>query len=157
MRTARSIALAAVAVGTVQGCAGGAAPCDAENGLRRYDIKVENGHHRLYPREMPDLDMLVGDTVETYLGDYFGLIPGCVELLRDWGDDLFSARAADPSAVAVSIAADLTTLTIAAVNVADSVRVVVWNTLSTLGTYEDPEWDTSHEFFVRVRPPPAGR
>ena len=71
---------------------------------------------------MPDLGMQVGDTVEIFLGDYFSLPPGCVELSRKWGDDIFEASSADP-AVAVSIAANLTDLTVAAVAVADSVRV----------------------------------
>ena len=67
--------------------------------------------------EMPDLDMLIGDTVETSLADHFGHPCG--------GDDelSYTASSAD-SAVTVSISEtdDLTTVAIAA---ADSVRVNV--------------------------------
>ena len=137
MRTARSIALAA-AVATIPACTRGA-PCDAELGPWG---------------EMPDLDMLVGDTVETPLADYFDP-RNCVEFAAS--DDLavFEVRSSDPAAVAASISGN-TVLTTTAVAVADSVRVKVWTTFDDQAARGgDPLF--FHEFLVRVRPPPAGR
>ena len=110
MKAARNIFLAAI-VATVPACTGG----------RRGNVVNAPPKRGI---EMPDVDMLVGDTMEISLGDYFGLIPACVEDYRDHGLDVFEAMSADP-AVAVSIAADLTTLEIAALEAADSVRVTV--------------------------------
>lgn len=90
--------------------------------------------------EMPDLEMHVGDTVEVPLGDHFRP-EGCIELMTD--DDWFwIVRSADPSAVAVSRVG--TALEIAALEVADSVRVTVGAATSA------PE--RLHGFLVRVLP-----
>ena len=108
MRTTLNVALIA-AVAATAGCGpGGSAPCDVLVGH-----PVGNPH-----REMPDLDMLAGDTVEIPLGRYLSIPPECS------GNGLLEARSSDPAAVAVWIADDLTTLAVAAVAVADSVRVV---------------------------------
>ncbi|MDE2973774.1 MAG: hypothetical protein OXU64_03475 [Gemmatimonadota bacterium] len=128
MKTMISVALAAV-VAAIPVCTG--AMCDIENARLKHGI------------EIPDLDMLVGETMEVDLGDYYNLIPRCVEDYRDHGLDVFEATSADPAAVAVSIAADLTTLEIAARKAADSVRVTV------VGVDHDP--GPGHEFVVRVR------
>ncbi|MDE2973771.1 MAG: hypothetical protein OXU64_03460 [Gemmatimonadota bacterium] len=123
MRTARDIVLAAVAA-TIPGCWWGGADCGVE----------------LDPwGEMPDLDLLVGDTVEAPLADYFRPVE-CVEAGYPW----WYAESADSAAVAVSVSEQV--LTIAAVEVADSVRVTVATELSA-----------PHKFYVRVRPRPAGR
>ena len=120
MRTARSIALAA-AVATIPACTGGA-PCDTYFG---------------YPRgEMPDLDMLVGDTVETPLADYWDS-PECI-----FGGLVFEARSSDPAAVAVSVSDTDSVLTTIAIEDTDSVRVTVQSIDSGL----------LHEFLVHVRP-----
>lgn len=104
---------------------------------------------------MQNLDMLVGDTVVTPLADHFDP-RNCVEFAGDHSIDIFAATSADPAAVAVSIAADLTTLTIAAVDVADSVRVKVWTLFDDQAAIgRGPRF--FHEFFVQVRPPSAGR
>ena len=135
MKTAIGTIALAAAVATMTGCWWGGAPCDSEMG---------------YPRgEMPDLDMLVGETVETPLADHFTR-PDCI---RDSHNEsrYWEARSSDPVAVAVSISADGQTLTTAAVSVADSVRVIVHTTLV------DPEVpELYHEFLVRVRPHPTG-
>ena len=120
--TARGLALATAAVATVGPC-GGPDYCEE------------------VPGEMPDLDMLVGDTVETevWTNCSKGLLLG------------FGAESADSAAVAVSVtAADSSImLTTVAIDVADSVRVTVW--------WADRYFDHIHEFHVRVRPrPPAG-
>ena len=121
------VALAAI-VANVPACTG--APCNVENAPPKRGI------------EMPDVDMLVGDTMEVDLGGYYDLIPACVEDYRDHGLEVFEAMSADP-AVAVSIAADLTTLEIAALEAADSVRVTVVSV----------DQAHSQEFVVRVRAP----
>ena len=127
MKTTISVALAAI-VAAVPACTGGAG-CNVVNAPPKRGI------------EMPDLDMPVGNTMEVDLGDYYDLIPGCVEDYRDRGLDVFEAMSADPAAVAVSIAADLTTLEIAALEAADSVRVTVVSI----------DQDHRQDFFVRVR------
>ena len=92
-------------------------------------------------REMPDVDMLVGDTMVVPLKGHFSLPPGCVEILSADGLGIFKATSSDPGAVAASMA-DITTLEIAALDAADSVRVTVVSELN-LGA--------AHEFAVRVR------
>ncbi|MCE2399191.1 MAG: hypothetical protein J4F34_09240 [Gemmatimonadetes bacterium] len=74
--------------------------------------------------EMPDLYMLVGDTTEIELGEYFALNSACVENSRNRGKDVFEVTSSDSAAVAVSLAY-LTTLEIVALELADSVRVTV--------------------------------
>ena len=128
MKTFISVALAAI-VAAVPACTGGAA-CNVENAPPKRGI------------EMPDLDMPAGERVEVDLGGYYDLIPGCVEDYRDRGLDVFEAMSADPAAVAVSIAADLTTLEIAALEAADSVRVTV------VSIEQEAH---RQDFFVRVR------
>ncbi len=125
MRTILSIILAAV-VATVPACTG--VECNSSTGIPL--------------REMPDVDMLVGATREVPLKGHFSLPPGCVAAYRDHGRVVFEAMSADPGAVAVSIAADLTTLEIAALEAADSVRVTV--------VPVDHPLD-GQEFVVRVR------
>ena len=139
MRTARSIALAAVVAGAVPGCAEpeimARAPCEAELGPD-------------WLTEMPDLEMQVGDTVRSDLEDYFGPVR-CLESYEERGDHALLAESSDPAAVAVS--AWYSDLEIVAIGATDSVRV-------TVGT--NPAWmmfPRDHEFLVRVRPPPAGR
>jgi len=129
MKAIMGVALAAI-VAAVPACGG--APCNVENAPPTRGV------------EMPDLDMPVGNTMEVDLGDYYDLIPGCVEDYRDRGRDVFEAMSADPAAVAVSIAADLTTLEIAALVAADSVRVTVVSI--------DQEAHRQ-DFVVRVRAP----
>ena len=128
MRAARHVALAA-AVAATPACAG-PAPCAP-------------GFNRL--GEMPDLDMFVGDTVETPLEDYFAPRP-----LAECSRGEFVASSTDSAAVAVSVSGIL--LTTAAFAVADSVRVTVKSTRAL--DDDDPDY---HEFLVRVRPPSAGR
>ncbi|MDE2975677.1 MAG: hypothetical protein OXU64_13310 [Gemmatimonadota bacterium] len=138
-KTIAGVALAAVAA-TAPACAGGGAPCEAE--VRAFGAD-----------EMPDLDMLAGDTVETSLLDHF--VPrDCIEwAFADDGDKIFAARSADPAAVAVSISGGV--LTTAAIAAADSVLVTValteWATAIAL--VDDPS--VVHEFHVSVteRPP----
>ena len=84
--------------------------------------------------EMPDIDMLVGDTVKTFLHAYF-------DALCHYGEISFTARSTDP-AVASSIS-EADTLTIVAVAEADSVRVDVTATDIRGGS-------AFHDFFVRV-------
>ena len=101
-------------------------------------------------REMPDVDMLAGDTIDIDLEDYYISGEGCVEALRDYDHDaptLFAAESSDPAAVAVSIADDLTTLEIAALEAADSVRVAVRSAIGTGG---------GQVFLVRIRAPVDG-
>ena len=132
MRTARHIALAAI-VAAIPACAG-SAPCQGEFGG--------------YPwGEMPDLDMLVGETVETEVWRHF-LPPDC-QVFFSTG---FMAESADPAAVAVSATDSL--LTAVALAVADSVRVTVWPVID--GPL-DPQYVAEqyfHEFHVRIRPRP---
>ena len=131
MRTAGHIALAAV-IATIPACSEGGAPCEAEFGPWG---------------EMPDVDMLVGDTVETSLKDYFSPV-GCFKFYAN-DDRVWVIRSADPAAVAVSVSGGV--LTIAALDVADSARVEVGTDLL------DGESRPPHEFYVRVRPRPTGR
>jgi len=129
MRTARSIALA-VAVATTPACTGGYAPCEAEFG---------------YPHgEMPNLDMLAGDTVETSLADHFSR-PDCFGGFEG-GDRTWEVRSADPAAVAVSVSEHV--LTTVALEAADSVRVTVKGSEEEM---MDP--GAFHEFFVSVASP----
>ena len=138
MKTARSIALAAV-VATIPACSGGI-PCDA----------VLSG----YPYgEMPNLDMLVGDTVETVVWRHF--VPPNCQASKGSVQTGYMARSSDTAAVAVSIPDSL--LTTAAVGVADSVRVTVWTLYDGYTEWPTHEGPHFHEFHVRVRPRPAGR
>ena len=126
MKTARSVALAAVAV-VVGGIACGPS------------VLVDDcywlGEGPLPLNVMPNLDMLIGDTVETSLVEYFG------HMCRDY-ELSHTARSADP-AVAVPISG--TVLTTVAVGVADSVRVDV--------TATDQVGDSAvQDFYVWVRP-----
>ena len=142
MGTARHIALAA-AVAAMPACTGVGVEC-------------------LYGepwREMPDVEMLVGDTMEIDLGYHFLSNPGCVEDVRHRADyDLFEATSHGP-AVAVSIAADKTTLELVALEVADSARVTVVSidfppSVARAPTFRDaPGYlPDGYEFLVRVRP-----
>ena len=125
MKTIIGVAALTAIVATVPACTG--AKCYIETGIPL--------------REMPDVDMLVGDTKEIPLKGHFSLPPGCVESFRDDGYVIFEARSSDPSAVAVTMA-DLTTLEIVAHEEADSVRVTV------VSIDQEPY---GHEFVVRVR------
>ncbi len=139
MRRARNKALAAVVAGTTMACTGGdtgGAPCESVLHLREQGALVPGLVGR-----MPDLDMLVGDTVKTPLADHFG--PADCLALKDWH---FETSSADPAAVAVSISPDLTTIEIAAHGVADSVRATVWT------DWTGAPGPLLHEFFVWVRP-----
>lgn len=131
MKAVRSISLAAAVAATAAStCWWGGADCGVE----------------LSPwGEMPDLDMHVGDTVETPLTDYFRPV-GCIQDGYPGPDGWFVAWS-DSAAVAVSVPASsgYRTLTTAAVSVADSVRV-------TVAVWGSPH----HEFLVRVRPPVDG-
>ncbi len=140
MKTVASVALAAV-VAAVPACWHTGVGCESATG----DPLRTDGNRSPIERELPDRDMLVGDTVEVDLGDYYSLPPECVESYRDDDRDdglvvIFEATSSGP-AVTVWIAADLTTLGIAALEAADSVRVTVVSVLP----------DHSQEFVVRVR------
>lgn len=126
MKTVRSIALIAAAA-TTAGCWWAGASCDTEL-------------HSV--GEMPDLDMHVGDTVETDLRDYFRPVECIQDGFPPWFVDW-----SDSAAVAVSAPVGSETLTTAALAAADSVRVTVYDGL----LYPNP-----HEFLVRVRPPVDG-
>lgn len=122
------------AVATTAATAGCGADCGAELGPRLVSPPA------IDLVEMPDLELHVGDTVETDLRDYFQpsvCIPGY---------ELWHVTSADSAAVAVSIARG-EALVVVALEAADSVLV-------TVGPAE-PASDL--EFFVSVRPPPAGR
>ena len=82
--------------------------------------------------------------MRTSLRNYFNFPTGCVELAKEWDVVIFAAMSAD-SAVATSIADDLGTLEIAAIEATDSARVEVWPVvgLSSFG----------YEFVVRVWAP----
>lgn len=127
MRTATLALLAAVACGEPE------ASCDVE--LR----PVGDG--------MPDLEMQVGDTVETDLRDHYGP-DGCVDLYADHERDVWAVRSADPSTVAVSVPVPEAVLVTVALAVADSVRVTVELTDANEAWEDDPP----HEFLVTVRP-----
>ena len=119
--------------------------------------------------EMPDLDMLVGDTVEVdEIWRHF-LPEECQgpgldrRFPEGFSTGPHAAESSDSAAVAVSFPDGGELLTIVARDVADSVRVVVWSTMG--GTVLGPRRgvkrsgtnDNFHEFRVRVRPRPAGR
>ena len=126
MRTRAAAAIGLAAIAGTTACSGGI-PCDVE----------------LMPGdEMPDLDMQVGDTVETDLRDHFWPRNCLVAGWPRWG-----LRSSDLAAVSVSVSAEHV-LTTAALAVADSVLVTV-SVEDTVWTHHDPE------FVVRVRP--AGR
>ena len=92
-------------------------------------------------REIPDVDMRVGDTMEQSLKGHFSLPPECVAEYRHPDDAIFEVTSSDSAAVAVSMA-DLTTVEIVALEVTESVRVTV------VGVDHDP--GHSREFLVRV-------
>jgi len=109
--------------------------------------------------EMPDLDMLAGDTVETSLLDHFAPRECFNEDLQAaYGD--FAARSADPAAVAVSVSEYvLTTIAIAAMDsVLVNVGLELWidsgGCIRQPGSrcYSDP--DHNHNFLVSVKGPP---
>jgi len=139
MKTIIGAALAAVVV-AVPACWHTGADCNSATG---HPLRTD-GNRSPIERELPDRDMLVGDTVKVDLRGYYRLPPGCVEGFRDdpyhGPIPIFEATSSGP-AVAVWIAADLTTLGIAAREAADSVRVTVVSVLP----------DHSQEFVVRVR------
>ena len=92
---------------------------------------------------IPDLEMQVGDTVETDLRGHYG----SKECVEGWSDrnDVWVVQSADPSAVAVSVSVSEAVLVIAALAVADSVRVTVELTDANVFWADDPP----HEFLVR--------
>ena len=141
MRAAIGIALAAV----LAACSGGGdVGCDISLGPTT---------------PMPDLEMHVGDTVETDLRDHFGP-EGCVDLNADHESDIWDVESADPSAVAVAVSVSEAFLETVALEVADSVRVSVGLTDIMDHPDEDYSRGPPHEFVVRVRPwksPPADR
>ena len=120
------IAIAIMALAAATACSGGDVGCDVAVGP-------------LTP--MPDLEVLVGDTVETDLRDHFDP-KSCVKLIED---DEWVIWSADPSAVAVARVGIV--LELVALAVADSVRVSVGVEVRL-----PHEPDPPHEFLVRVRP-----
>lgn len=92
-------------------------------------------------REIPDVDMRVGETMEQSLKGHFSLPPECVAEYRHPDYAIFEVTSSDSAAVAVSMA-DLTTVEIVALEVTESVRVTV------VGVDHDP--GHSREFLVRV-------
>lgn len=96
---------------------------------------------------MPDLDMRVGDTVETSLADHFSPADCLESFMARFGDSLFEATSADP-AVDVSVSGGV--LTTVAIEEADSVRVIV--TVSE-DAILGPDPSAFHEFFVSVTAP----
>lgn len=130
MRTARGIALLAV-VAALACEENGGAPCNPTSG-HPYDLENDR---------MPDVEMRVGDTVAVPLEDHFFLRKDCLELARSYSDYALFEAESSSEAVAVWLENDLTTLTIFAVEVADSVRVVVTNL---------DFWDYPLEFLVSV-------
>ena len=107
MRTAAMGMVLAAVVAVASACTGGGAPCEAEFG---------------YPHgDMPDLDMLVGDTVKTPLVNHFSR-PDCFGGFEG-GNGTWEIRSDDPAAVAVSVSEHV--LTTVALKVTDSVRVTV--------------------------------
>ena len=90
--------------------------------------------------EMPDLDMMVGDTVKTTLAGHF--VP--TYCLEGSGPDIWGLQSSNPAAVGVSVSAEHVLRTVA-IREADSVRVTVWL------SYDDPQY--FHEFFVSVAVP----
>ena len=150
MRTARHIALAA-AVAAMTGCGlFGSAPCDVEIGPKLVNLPVDSVAGGKPPyrlrREMPDLAMVVGETVKTPLADHYGRTE-CLMLYVEDGliHEMLESTSSDPAAVAVTISgADVVTKALA---VADSVRVTV------AMNYGEEEDHYPHEFLVTVRPP----
>lgn len=111
--------------------------------------------------EMPDVEMFVGDTIEIEVWRHF---------LPEWcQEERFSTghAALHSDSAAISVSAGDYVLTIAALDVADSVRVAVWSTADGFQdhpqTFEDLReaadglWALYHDFNVSVRPRPAGR
>lgn len=131
MRIAIGIALAGV-VATMPACVGDPPPCEAEFGPWG---------------EMPNLDMLVGDTVETSLADHFFPTDCLQGFIADLGDSLFAAGSADP-AVAVSVSRAV--LTTVAIEEAEAVRVTV--TVSE-DAIMGPDPTAFHDFYVSVTAP----
>ena len=130
MRTAMAaFSLAAIAATTA--CTSGSNPCVSEFGA--------------WGDEMPDLEMMVGDTARSDLADHFGP-RDCMETPWTASWSLWELRSSDPAAVAVLVSAEHI-LETAALGVADSVRVRV-----ALTVFESPD-EEFHEFTVRVRAP----
>ena len=132
MRTARNIALTAVVAATPACTGGAAAPCNAEFGPWG---------------EMPDLEMLAGDTVETSLADHFSPRECLEGLMAHNGNSLFAVRSADPAAVAVSVSEHV--LTTVAIEAADSVLVTVTVSKDAIGDIPS----AFHDFYVSVTAP----
>ena len=110
-------------------------------------------------REMPDVEMLAGETMEIDIGYHFVSDRGCIEGARRRGNsDLFEATS-HGSEVAVSIADDLTTLELVALEATGSVRVTVVSIDFPPVVFRVPTarlapgyGPDGYEFFVRVRP-----
>ena len=139
MRTTMgSIALAVAVAGAVPGCTG---PEITEGAPCNLLLVARDG--------MPDLEMQVGDTVESPLRDHFA--PDyCLGMdLTDMYGDMFETGSSDPAAVAVSVSGSSVdqTLTTVALDVAESVRVTV-----RLNPYYGRRGVNAkpHEFLVRV-------
>ena len=140
MKTARHIALAA-AVAATTACPAGELFCELGGG-DPYG-------------EMPDLDMLVGDTVEASLLDHFNSNSDCLERKASYW---WAARSTDSAAGVVSISRGHI-LTTVALEEADSVRVAVEFNLDGEGIDDDfgDAYRYGHVFLVRVRPHPESR
>lgn len=150
-RTAVGAVGCAALAAAVAASAGGCASCLLEAGGYAWG-------------EMPDLDMLVGDTVEIEVWRHFvpeecqG--PGLDSRFPEgWASGPFAAEWSDSAAVAVSVGDDYPYhLTVAALGAADTVRVYVWQPWLMGDRRPGPLYPNRyHEFQVRVRPPPAGR
>ncbi len=133
MKTLASIALAATVATTACTTKSSTPTCESIIGLWG---------------EMPDLGVLVGDTVEISLEDHFRPVR-CLKHYADH-DRYWAVQSADSSAVAVARAGAILEVTTLAV--ADSVHVTV--DLHPFGDVGAPDpFDVQrHEFFVRVRP-----
>ena len=136
MRKLRSIALAALVAAVAACTSTGGAPCNVEFGP--YGDDVVSGS--IY--EMPDLDMVVGDTVKTPLRDYYGP-EGCMR------EEVFSLSSSNPGSVAVWVS-DSRLVTVA-IGIADTVRVTVGLDNDYFG-FDDDNLYPPHEFLVTVRP-----
>lgn len=104
--------------------------------------------------EMPDVEMLSGDTLPIEVWKHF-TDPGCETFHWSMG---FNASSADSTAVRVSTTDS--SLTLIALDVAESVRVAVWPAGDGRGNYHPTEHTRPHltlDFNVRVLPRPAGR
>ena len=143
MRRTAAVGTIALAV-AVQACTmAGGGPCTV------YIWPLDGG--------MPDLEMMVGDTVETPLEDHFRAADR--ECIRAQAYDLFRTRSSVPAAVAVSIL-DLPVLRVVALDVADSVRVIVAENYYGQGRDDygyGIGFGPGHDFLVRVRPHPESR